>query len=132
MIFILFLAMISHHCEVIFSRFRKLGKKIFQTAYHIGQGYASSPHFLRINKHNNLLSTLFSVVNKVVEYFYACTMLSSTVDWVYIHTPDKLENMPGHRGNRTYGLWNPSPMLCRRSGRFEYTARNAQVAESLL
>ena len=24
----------------------------------------------------------------------------------------KLENMPGHGGNRTYDLWNTIPMLC--------------------
>ena len=26
-----------------------------------------------------------------------------------------LKNMPGHGGNRTYDLWNASPMLCQLS-----------------
>ena len=28
-----------------------------------------------------------------------------------------LKNMPGHGGNRTYDLWNTSPMLCQLSNR---------------
>ena len=32
-----------------------------------------------------------------------------------ISTPGKLENMPDHSGNRTYNLWNTSPMLCQLS-----------------
>ena len=32
-----------------------------------------------------------------------------------ISTPGKLENMPDHGGNRTYDLWNTSPMLCQLS-----------------
>ena len=31
---------------------------------------------------------------------------------VYPHRAG-LKNMPGHGGNRTYDLWNTSPMLCR-------------------
>ena len=42
---------------------------------------------------------------------------------VYPHRAS-LKNMPDHGGNRTYDLWNTSPMLCQlsytRSGRFEY------------
>ena len=30
---------------------------------------------------------------------------------VYPHRAS-LKNMPGHDGNRTYDLWNTSPMLC--------------------
>ena len=30
---------------------------------------------------------------------------------VYPHLAG-LKNMPGHGGNRTYDLWNTSPMLC--------------------
>ena len=30
---------------------------------------------------------------------------------VYPHRAS-LKNMPGHGGNRTYDLWNTSPMLC--------------------
>jgi hypothetical protein len=30
---------------------------------------------------------------------------------VYPHRA-RLKNMPGHGGNRTYDLWNTSPMLC--------------------
>ena len=29
--------------------------------------------------------------------------------------PASLKNMPGHGGNRTYDLWNTSPMLCQLS-----------------
>ena len=37
---------------------------------------------------------------------------------VYPHRAS-LKNMPGHGGNRTYDLWNTSPMLCQLS----YTVR---------
>ena len=33
---------------------------------------------------------------------------------VYPHRAS-LKNMPGHGGNRTYDLWNTSPMLCQLS-----------------
>ena len=33
---------------------------------------------------------------------------------VYPHRPS-LKNMPDHGGNRTYDLWNTSPMLCQLS-----------------
>ena len=33
---------------------------------------------------------------------------------VYPHRTS-LKNMPGHGGNRTYDLWNTSPMLCQLS-----------------
>ena len=37
-----------------------------------------------------------------------------------------LKNMPGHSGNRTYDLWNTSPMLC-----LSYTARSVRVCDIL-
>ena len=36
-----------------------------------------------------------------------------------------LKNMPGHGGNRTYDLWNTSPMLCQVS----YAVRSVRVCD---
>ena len=36
-----------------------------------------------------------------------------------------LKNMPGHGGNRTYDLWNTSPMLCQLS----YAVRSVRVCD---
>ena len=41
---------------------------------------------------------------------------------VYQHRAS-LKNMPGHGGNRTYDLWNTSPMLCQLS----YAVRSVRV-----
>ena len=35
--------------------------------------------------------------------------------------------MPGHGGNRTYDLWNTSPMLCQLS----YAVRSVRVRDNL-
>ena len=43
-------------------------------------------------------------------YFDACDVTLS----VYPHRAS-LKNMPDHGGNRTYDLWNTSPMLCQLS-----------------
>ena len=43
---------------------------------------------------------------------------------VYPHRTS-LKNMPGHGGNRTYDLWNTSPMLCQLS----YANRPDRVAQ---
>ena len=43
---------------------------------------------------------------------------------VYPHRAG-LKNMPGHGGNRTYDLWNTSPMLCQLS----YTVRSVRVCD---
>ena len=42
--------------------------------------------------------------------YYVCDVTLS----VYPHRAS-LKNMPGHGGNRTYDLWNASPMLCQLS-----------------
>ena len=42
--------------------------------------------------------------------YYACDVTLS----VYPHWA-RLKNMPDHGGNRTYDLWNTSPMLCQLS-----------------
>ena len=43
-----------------------------------------------------------------------------------ISTPSELEKyMPGHGGNRTYDLWNTSPMLCQLS----YAVRSVRVSD---
>ena len=44
---------------------------------------------------------------------------------VYPHRAS-LKNMPGHDGNRTYDLWNASPMLCQLS----YAVRSVQVCDN--
>ena len=36
-----------------------------------------------------------------------------------------LKNMPGHGGNRTYDVWNTSPMLCQLS----YAVRTVRVSD---
>ena len=43
---------------------------------------------------------------------------------VYPHRASK-KNMPGHGGNRTYDLWNTSPMLCQLS----YMVRSVRVCD---
>ena len=43
---------------------------------------------------------------------------------VYPHRAS-LKNMPGHGGNRTYDLWNASPMLCQLS----YAVRSVRVCD---
>ena len=43
---------------------------------------------------------------------------------VYPHRAS-LKNMPGHGGNRTYDLWNSSPMLCQLS----YAVRSVRVSD---
>ena len=43
---------------------------------------------------------------------------------VYPHRTS-LKNMPGHGGNRTYDLWNTSPMLCQLS----YAVRTVRVSD---
>ena len=43
---------------------------------------------------------------------------------VYPHRAS-LRNMPGHGGNRTYDLWNTSPMLCQLS----YVVRSVPVCD---
>ena len=45
---------------------------------------------------------------------------------VYPHRVS-LKNMPDHGGNRTYGLWNTSPMLCQLS----YAVRSVRVCDIL-
>ena len=51
---------------------------------------------------------------------YACDVTLS----VYSHRTS-LKNMPGHGGNRTYDLWNTSPMLCQLS----YAVRSVRVCD---
>ena len=43
---------------------------------------------------------------------------------VYPHRAS-LKNMPDHGGNRTYDLWNTSPMLCQLS----YAVRSVRVCD---
>ena len=43
---------------------------------------------------------------------------------IYPHRAS-LKNMPGHGGNRTYDLWNTSPMLCQLS----YAVRSVRVCD---
>ena len=55
----------------------------------------------------------------VVVYLETLHMMFVMLLSVYISS---LKNMPDHGGNRTYELWNTSPMLCQlttRSGRFD-------------
>ena len=55
-------------------------------------------------------------------YFFFCVGIVYSGEYdvcdvtlsVYPHRAS-LKNMPGHGGNRTYDLWNTSPMLCQLS-----------------
>ena len=53
--------------------------------------------------------------------FYCVFALCTRVKMMFVvyfestFTLDKLKNMPDHDGNRTYDLWNASPMLCQLS-----------------
>ncbi len=42
-----------------------------------------------------------------------------------VSTRASLKNMPDHGGNRTYDLWNTSPMLCQLS----YVVRSVRVCD---
>ena len=46
---------------------------------------------------------------------------------VYPHRAS-LKNMPDHGGNRTYDLWNTSPMLCQLS----YAVRSVRVCDEVV
>ena len=64
---------------------------------------------------------IFSVVGVVYSGEYdICDVTLS----VYPHRAS-LKNMPGHGGNRTYDLWNTSPMLCQLS----YVVRSVRVCD---
>ena len=64
--------------------------------------------------------------------FYVGVMYSSSGEYdacdvtlgVYPHR-ERLKNMPGHGGNRTYDPWNTSPMLCQLS----YAVWSVQVCD---
>ena len=51
---------------------------------------------------------------------HACDVTLS----VYAHRAS-LKDMPGHGGNRTYDLWNTSPMLCQ----LRYAVRSVRVCD---
>ena len=59
----------------------------------------------------------------VVCCFDVCDVTNVTLS-VYPHRAS-LKNMPGHGGNRTYDLWNTSPMLCQLS----YAVRSVRVSD---
>ena len=66
------------------------------------------------------------------QHVKACVVYSGGYDVcvvtlsVYPHRMS-LKNMPGHGGNRTYDLWNTSPMLCQLS----YAVRTVRVSDIL-
>ena len=63
---------------------------------------------------------------------YSCNGLNPPLEYdacdvtlrVFLHRAS-LKNMPGHGGNRTYNLWNTSPMLCQLS----YAVRSVPVCD---
>ena len=71
-------------------------------------------------------------VSKIEVFFCVGVMYSGEYDVcdvtlsVYTHRVS-LKNMPGHGGNRTYNLWNTSPMLCQLS----HTVRLVRVCNIL-
>ena len=56
-------------------------------------------------------------------YMYSICLCGVTLS-VYPHRAG-LKNMPGRGGNRTYDLWNTSPMLCQLS----YAVRSVRVCD---
>ena len=56
------------------------------------------------------------------QHFLGC--LCDVTLSVYPHRAG-LKNMPGHGGNRTYDLWNTSPLLCQLS----YVVRSVRVCD---
>ena len=71
-------------------------------------------------KCNNRLEIFFCVGVMYSGEYDACDVTLS----VYPHRAG-LKNMPGHGGNRTYDLWNTSPMLCQLS----YAVRSVRVCD---
>ena len=70
-------------------------------------------------------------VKRIVKIFFCVgVMYSGEYDVcdvtlsVYTHRTS-LKNMLGHGGNRTYDLWNTSPMLCQLS----YAVRSVRVCD---
>ena len=61
-----------------------------------------------------------SATNKQLTTSDACDATLS----VYPHRAS-LKNMPDHSGDRTYDLWNTSPMLCQLS----YAVRSVRVCD---
>ena len=59
-------------------------------------------------------------------YVYSCENVCGVYS-EFISTPGKLKNMPYQGGNRTYDLWNASPMLCQLS----YAVRSVWVCDIL-
>ena len=57
-----------------------------------------------------ILDSSINIFNYYKELYDACDVTLS----VYPHRAS-LKNMPDHGGNRTYDLWNTSPMLCQLS-----------------
>ena len=68
----------------------------------------------------NLLRNFFSVGVVYSGEYDVCDVALS----VYPHRAS-LKNMPDHGGNRTYDLWNTSPMLCQLS----YAVRSVRVSD---
>ena len=68
---------------------------------------------------NRFIVRTYSIINNKLMF----VMLLSYSEC--ISTPVSLKNMPGHGGNRTYDLWNTSPMLCQRS----YAVRSVRVCD---
>ena len=66
------------------------------------------------------LRNIVSQPSRQIKKYYACDVTLS----VYPHRAG-LKNMPGHGGNRTYDLWNTSPMLCQLS----YAVRSVRACD---
>ena len=83
---------------------------------------------------NNIYSTVPNLVLLAIcfGFFFFCVGVVYSGEYdvcdvtlsVYPHRAS-LKNMPGHGGNRTYDLWNTSPMLCQLS----YAVRTVRVSD---
>ena len=70
-------------------------------------------------KNKQMQKSLFKLL-----YINILLVLCDVTLSVYPHR-EGLKNMPGHGGNRTYDLWNTSPMLCQLS----YAVRSVRVRD---
>ena len=98
--------------------------------------FAILSRVVQTRKKLKVKSTRKSYLSKCIKKVFGCTV--GTLNWLILSIvylmfvmlllsvyPQRasLKNMPYHGGNRTYDLWNTSPMLCQlsytRSDRFE-------------
>ena len=90
----------------------------------------NSRYTLELRLSSSQAKNIFMPANINFVFFCVGVMYSGEYDAcdvtlsVYPHRAS-LKNMPAHGGNRTYDLWNTSPMLCQLS----YAVRSVRVCD---